>query len=69
MTDLEKLQTVYGNLLTILVDTTTNPKPDYSIDGQQVSWAPYVNYIFGWLEKVEAQINAADPYELRSQIL
>lgn len=67
-TDLKTLQTIKTNLLTILSDLSANPKPSYSIDGQSVSWSEYFSMVSDQLDKINALINAENPYCIISQV-
>ena len=42
------------------------PKPDYSIDGQSVSWEAWRSGMMKKLEELNDLIGAADPFELHS---
>jgi hypothetical protein len=50
-----------------LADMTANPKPNYKIDGQVVSWQGLFDSYLSQLEKLNAQIAAADPFEIHSR--
>jgi hypothetical protein len=65
--DAANLQIVYSNLINILMQMTTNPKPSYSLDGESYSWNEYNSMILDKLEKVRQQmIFAGGPFEVRS---
>jgi len=40
-TDAENIATIRSNILTALATESANPKPSYSINGQQVDWNGY----------------------------
>jgi ACT domain-containing protein len=67
MSDLTALATIKNNILAQLQDISANPKPNYSIDGQQVSWQSHFDSLMNALERINAQINAAEPYEIVSR--
>lgn len=67
-TDLATLQAIKTNLLAILSDLSSNPKPSYSIDGQSVSWSEYFSMVSDQLDKINALINAENPYCIVSQV-
>jgi len=50
-----------------LADMTADPKPNYKIDGQVVSWQGLFDSYLSQLEKLNAQIAAADPFEIHSR--
>lgn len=67
MTQAESLQTIRANILARIEDVTSKPRPNYNIDGQQVSWQGYFDSLMASLDKIDAQINAAEPYEIISR--
>jgi ACT domain-containing protein len=67
MSDLTALATIKNNILAQLQDISANPKPNYSIDGQQVSWQSHFDSLMNALNQINAQINAAEPYEIVSR--
>ncbi len=60
---LSQLQTIKANLLDRIAEITAQPKPNYSIDGQTVSWQSYMDSLFDRLDQIDRQINAAEPFE------
>ncbi len=67
-TVLENLQTAREQVAANLVTITANPKPNYTIDGQTVSWQSLFDSYVESLETLAAKIAAAnDPYEEVSQ--
>jgi hypothetical protein len=63
MSEAETLATIKSNILARLEDITSQPKPNYSIDGQQVSWQSYFDSLMANLERINTQINASEPFE------
>jgi len=63
-TYLENLTTTRDNIAAQLADMSENPKPDYSKDGQSVSWAQLFKMLSDQLNTVNNQIAAAQPYEI-----
>lgn len=59
----ESLQKIKENLLARIEEVTSQPKPNYNIDGQSVSWQGYLDSLFAKLEKIDQQINASQPFE------
>jgi hypothetical protein len=59
----EALATIKNNILARLEEITAQPKPNYSIDGQQVSWQSYFDSLMANLERINHQINASEPFE------
>lgn len=67
-TDLQNLQASRSNLITALVAATADPKPNYSINGQSVSWADYLKMLRSEISAMEQLIAAEDgPYEVVAQ--
>jgi hypothetical protein len=67
MSEATTLTTIKSNILAQLEDLSANPKPNYSIDGQQVSWQSHFDSLMMSLDRINAQINASDPYEIVSR--
>jgi ACT domain-containing protein len=67
MSDLTALATIKNNILAQLQDISANPKPNYSIDGQQVSWQSHFDSLMNALNQINSQINAAEPFEIVSR--
>lgn len=63
MSNATTLETIRTQLLERIKEVTAAPKPNYSIDGQQVSWQSYLDSLFKQLDQVNAQINAETPFE------
>lgn len=64
---LNQLQAIKANILDRLEELTASPKPNYSIDGQSVSWQAYFDALMNQLKNIDQQINASEPYEEVSQ--
>ena len=62
-----QLQTIRTNILARIEEITASPKPNYSIDGQMVSWQSYLDSLFQKLDAINTQINASEPFEEVSQ--
>jgi hypothetical protein len=54
---------IRNNILARIEEITSQPKPNYSIDGQQVSWQSYLDSLWASLDRVNTQINASEPFE------
>ena len=58
------LENIRENILIRIREVTANPKPNYSIDGQQVSWQGYLDSLMRALREIDEQIQLnQDPYE------
>lgn len=59
LTDAEVLEQKYlirDNYLSMIKLITSEPKPNYDIDGQKVMWADYLKLLQSGLAAIEAQI-------------
>lgn len=65
--DIEQLETIRANTLAQLVEIRENPKPSYSLDGQQVSWNEYVRSLQETIEWCDIKLAGYQPFEFRSQ--
>lgn len=63
MSQAETLTAIKNNLLARIEQVTAQPKPNYNIDGQQISWQSYLDSLMANLERINAQINASEPFE------
>ena len=50
------LATIKANLIAKIADLTENPKPNYSIDGQQVSHSDHLRTLLDSLKEINAMI-------------
>lgn len=66
-TYLENLCTARDQIAANLAAITANPKPDYSIDGQTVSWQSLFNAYVAQLAALNGQLAAGEPFEEQSQ--
>jgi len=63
----QNIDTALDNIAAQLASMTANPKPNYSIDGQSVSWADYLNMLLQQQESLYHARQMADgPFEVRS---
>lgn len=65
----ENLETARDNLAAALVEATANPKPNYTVDGQSVSWGDYLDSLQKSLDGINAKIAAGEPFEFTTQIM
>lgn len=67
-TDAENLATIRSNILATLATESANPKPTYSIAGQNVDWNGYRNSLMQQLKDINAQMDAiSGPWEVAVQ--
>lgn len=64
----QNLETSRDNIAAALADATANPKPNYSVDGQSVSWGDYLESLQRALDGINSKIAAGEPYEYVTQI-
>lgn len=65
----DDLQAAINQIAAQLKDITANPKPDYSVNGQSVSWSSYVQMLADQLVKLQqAQQSLAGPFMRISRI-
>lgn len=65
----DDLQTAINQIAAQIKDITANPKPDYSVNGQQVSWASYLQMLTEQIVKLQqAQQSLAGPFQRISRI-
>lgn len=69
-TPLESLTTAKANVCGLLATITTDPKPNYSVDGQSVSWSEYFQMLTNQLEVLNRLIQVeGGPFEQQTQAL
>ena len=56
LTRKEKLELIRDQLLDALIVATLNPKPDYELEGQIMSWSEYTTGLFDKLQQIENKI-------------
>lgn len=64
MTETQTLTKIRANLLARIDEITSQPKPNYSIDGQSVSWQSYLDSLFAKLKAIDDQIVSSEPFEV-----
>ena len=64
----ENLDTAITNYATILADISANPKLDYMVGDQRVSWTEYQAFIIGAMKDLqEAKSALSGPFIVRSR--
>jgi hypothetical protein len=66
MSDSETIATIKSQTLALISDITANPKPSYSIDGQQVAWNEYLRQLQTTVEWCDRRLATAEPLELHT---
>jgi hypothetical protein len=65
--DIEQIARIKSQTLARIAEITAEPKPTYSIDGQQVAWGEYLKQLQSVADWCDAQLAAQMPIEIRSQ--
>lgn len=63
----EYLRLARDQIAANLAMITAEPKPNYSIDGQTVSWQSLLESYTTELAKLDALLAAGEPFEIQSQ--
>lgn len=64
------LETARDNVAARLVEITSQPKPNYSVDGESYSWAEYFSVLSSQLKTLEEALQRADgPFNIRSRAI
>jgi hypothetical protein len=64
--DAEQLAAIRAQTLALIAQITADPKPSYSIDGQKVLWAEYLEQLRATVAWCDQQC-ATTPCEVQSQ--
>ncbi|MCA9100064.1 MAG: hypothetical protein R3C10_03660 [Pirellulales bacterium] len=67
MSDTSRLETIKSQTLSIIADVTTSPKPEYTIDGQTVRWADYLQTLQATVDWCDEKLAGAEPFEFESR--
>ena len=60
----DDIATAIDGVAAIIKDMTLNPKPDYSVNGQSISWGSYLDMLTRQLAALQlAQQNLAGPFQ------
>lgn len=67
---LSDLETALNRLDAKIAEVSSNPKPDYSIDGMSVSWGSYYSMLLESRKLLLEQIQlSSGPYEFTTQAI
>lgn len=66
MNDTEQIRLIRSQTLAIIAEITASPKPTYYIDGQSVSWSPYLEQLEKTVRWCDEMLASSEPYEIRS---
>lgn len=65
--DITALQTIRSQTLDLIATLSENPKPSYRIDGQEVSWAEYLDRLRDVVDWCDRKLAECQPAEFRSR--
>jgi hypothetical protein len=66
--ELETLQSIRTSLLEQIESLTESPRPNYSVDGQSVSWQSLYDSLWDKLQRVNEQIAQFEgPFEIETR--
>ena len=65
--DAEQIATIKTQTLARIADITAEPKPNYHIDGQAVSWADYLEQLQRTIDWCNEKLAGEEPFEFQSQ--
>ena len=65
--DIEQIRTILAQTLALIAEVTESPKPNYSIDGQTVSWANYLASLRATVDWCETKLAGLEPFEVESR--
>jgi len=66
-TDREQIESIKAQALQQLADLRANPKPSYSIDGQNVAWDAYLASLERTVDWCDRKLAGYEPYEIASR--
>jgi hypothetical protein len=66
LTNLQLLQKAKTNVLTLICQVTSEQKPTYSINGQNISWESYLNSLREQVDKLNELILEEQPFIVTS---
>ena len=61
------IDTIRIQTFALIAEITAQPKPTYTIDGQSVAWADYLERLQKTVDWYDRQIADAEPVEIVSQ--
>lgn len=65
--DVEQLRQIRAQTMAILTELTAQPKPSYTLDGQQIAWSEYLARLQAVVDWCDQKLAQCEPWELRSQ--
>ena len=65
--DLQVLRQIRAQTLALMDQMTRQPKPTYSLEGQQIAWSEYLARLQAVVDWCDRKLAELEPVELRSQ--
>jgi hypothetical protein len=66
MDDTEVIRTIKSQTLALIADITADPKPSYSLDGQQIGWTEYLALLQRTVTWCDERLSGDEPFELHT---
>ncbi len=66
MTDAQMLAAIRSQALALMAQLTAQPKPSYTLDGQQVSWNDYLQQLRDTVAWCDRQLQWLQPSEVHT---
>jgi hypothetical protein len=67
MSDTDHIRTILSQTLALIEQITTEPKPSYILDGQQVEWSVYLDRLRETADWCGRRLAADHPFEMSSR--
>lgn len=67
MAAIDDLKEASDNLAAAIKAATVSPKPNYSVDGQSVSWGDYLAMLIAQKKSLDAAIAQSEPFEFATE--
>jgi hypothetical protein len=65
--DAEQLRTIKAQALALIAELTAQPKPTYTVDGQEVAWGDYLARLRATVDWCQQKLAGEEPFEVHSQ--
>ena len=66
-TETDQIALIRSQTLAQLADLRADPKPSYSIDGQNISWTEYAESLQATIDWCDQKLLDCQPFEFRSE--
>ncbi len=65
--DAQQIATVKTQTLARIAEITAQPKPTYSVDGQNIAWGDYLMQLRATVDWCNEKLAGEEPFEFQSQ--